>query len=62
MIIRFVGGKLAVQTPELRGELGHPEEAIRRLLQMGVTARVAREIVYEAMMTGSAVVPLAANF
>lgn len=62
MVIRFIDGKLALQTPEMNGELGHPEEAIKRLLQMGVSSRMARQIVYEAMMTGSAKVPLAANF
>jgi hypothetical protein len=62
MVIRFIDGKLAVQSKELRGELGRPEEAIRRLLLMGISDRIARQIVYEAMMTGSANLPKAVNF
>ncbi len=54
MLIRFSDGKLAMQSQEIRGELGKPEEAVLRLRQMGISERTARRLVYEAMLTGTA--------
>ncbi len=62
MLIRFSDGKLAMHSPELRGELGKPEEAVAILRQMGISERAARQLVYEAMMTGTAEVRKAVNF
>jgi hypothetical protein len=61
MLIRFSGGKLMLQSQELRGELGVPEEAIARLRQMGVAERIARQLIYEAMLTGTADLHLAST-
>lgn len=54
-LIQYKSGSLRLIVDSFALELGEPDAAIATLKRAGLQERTARQVVYEAVMTGSAV-------